>query len=267
MWEIHNESNVPMRPMSLRRKAAATRKCRKSLAMDHNGTRSEMRFSLKIRVSIAILIQILCARSSATVVGALRAGAARVEITPDANAIPPPYTSILDPIYARAIFLDNGHDRAVLLNADIGAIATATNEKVSSEISRELNVPVVNVLISATHDHNAIFGGPRPLGSEVPPALAAFESKLESGLVQVAKQAHDRMQPAKIGYGTGALYLNVNRDAIDEHTRLWAQEPNLDYPSDKTLAVIKIESLSGELIAVYMNYAMHANSTDTEMFL
>ena len=72
--------------------------------------------------------------------------------------------------------------------------------------------------------------------------------------------ARDRMQPARIGYGTGNLYLNANRDAIDEQTRLWSQEPNLDYPSDKTLAVVRIEAVSGELIAVYMNYAMHANS-------
>lgn len=219
-----------------------------------------MRTHYKHQLAIAVLIQVLCIAGSAAVAGPLKAGAARVEITPDANAIPRPFTSILDPLYARAIFLDNGHDRVVLLNADIGAIATATTDKVSSEISRELNVPVANILISATHDHNAIFGGPRSAGSEVPPALAAFQSKLESGLVQAAKQARDKMQPAKIGYGTGALYLNANRDAIDEHTRLWAQEPNLEYPSDKTLAVVKIQSLTGDLIAVYMNYAMHANS-------
>jgi neutral ceramidase len=35
--------------------------------------------------------------------------------------------------------------------------------------------------------------------------------------------------------------------------------PNLDGPSDKTVAVVEFESLSGELIAVYINYAMHAN--------
>ena len=118
-------------------------------------------------------------------------------------------------------------------------------------------------MISATHDHSAIFGGPRPgpgASASRNPAANAFETKLVSGLVQAAKQAHDRMQPARIGYGTGSLYLNVNRDAIDEQTRLWAQQPNLEYPSDKTLAVVKIESLSGQLIAVYMNYAMHANS-------
>jgi neutral ceramidase len=200
----------------------------------------------------------------AAVSGQLEAGAARIEITPSADAIPPPFSSILDPLYARAVYLENGHDRAVLLNADVGAISTATADNVSAHISQELKVPAENILISATHDHSAIFGGPRAPTASVPargnsPA-EAFEAKLVLGLEEAAKQAHDNMQAARIGYGVGKLYLNVNRDAIDEQTRLWSQEPNLNYPSDKTLAVIKIESLSGQLIAVYMNYAMHANS-------
>ena len=40
-------------------------------------------------------------------------------------------------------------------------------------------------------------------------------------------------------------------------THLWTQAPNLNGASDKTVAVIKFESLSGEPIAAYMTYAMH----------
>ena len=218
----------------------------------------------QLGLAALVLVQAFSIQSSAAAIGPLKAGAGRVDITPDANAIPRPYTSILDHIYARAIYLENGYDRAVLLNADVGAIATAITDKVSAAISRDLNVPSANILISATHDHSAIFGGPRPPaggdpGQENAPTKM-LEEKLVSGLEQAAKQAQDNLQPARIGFGSGNLYLNVNRDAIDEQTRLWAQEPNLEYPSDKTLAVIKIESLSGQLIAVYMNYAMHANS-------
>ncbi len=217
----------------------------------------------KTALVIALLMQLPFIQAPAAEVGALKAGAARVEITPDANAIPRPYTSILDPLYARAIYLENGQDRAVLLNADVGAIATVITDKVSADISRDLNIPAASILISATHDHSAIFGGPRAgpgAPAESNAAAKAFETKLVSGLVQAAKQARDKIQPARIGYGSGSLYLNVNRDAINEETRLWTQQPNLNYPSDKTLAVIKIESLNGQLIAVYMNYAMHANS-------
>ena len=73
----------------------------------------------------ALSVQFLPNVVSAAVAGPLKAGAARVEITPDANAIPRPFTSILDSLYARAIYLENGHDRAALLNADVGAISTA----------------------------------------------------------------------------------------------------------------------------------------------
>ena len=176
---------------------------------------------------------VLAGNGMAADVGTLKAGAARVEITPDANAIPRPFTSIHDPLYARAIYLDNGSDRALLLNADVGGMSTAITDKVSGEISKALNIPAANILISATHDHNAIFGGPRPPGPGGSQGTATgpadvFQTKLESGLVQAAQQAHDRMQPARIGYGTGNLYLNANRDAIDDQTRLWTQEPNLE---------------------------------------
>jgi neutral ceramidase len=216
---------------------------------------------LRTLALIVVVIQLLPNQANSAVAGPLKAGAGRVDITPDANAIPRPYTSILDHLYTRAIYVENGHDRAVLLNADAGAISTAIADKVSAEISRELNIPIADILISATHAHSAIFGGPSALtgGQESAPAKA-FEQNLISGLEHAAKQAHDQMQLARIGFGTGNLYLNVNRDAIDDKTRLWSQEPNLEYPSDKTLSVIKIESLSGKLIAVYMNYAMHANS-------
>src|SRR5437762_13140996 len=137
----------------------------------------------------AFSVQFLPNVVSAAVSGPLKAGAARVEITPDTNAIPRYFTSILDSLYARAIYLENGHDRAVLLNADVGAIPTTVTDKVAGEISQQLNVPVTNILISATHDHSAIFGGPasRPQVQENTTAKL-FQEKMASGLIQAAKQ-------------------------------------------------------------------------------
>jgi hypothetical protein len=57
------------------------------------------------------------------------------------------------------------------------------------------------------------------------------------------------MQPARFGFGTGSSWLNVNRDAVDPATRKWTQAPDLQGPSDKTVAVLKFESLSGRPIA------------------
>jgi hypothetical protein len=76
-------------------------------------------------------------------------------------------------------------------------------------------------------------------------------------MLDAVKQAKSNLAPARIGFGTGKSYLNVNRDNIDPDTHLWTQIPNLDAPSDKTVAVIKFESLSGTPIAIYFTYAMH----------
>ena len=76
-------------------------------------------------------------------------------------------------------------------------------------------------------------------------------------ILDAVKQAKTKIQPARVGFGTGFSYLNVSRDNIDIDTHLWTQAPNLNGLSDKTVAVIKFESLHGEPIAVYMTYAMH----------
>ena len=59
----------------------------------------------------------LCAVHTAPAVaqsqaGQLSAGAARVDITPAASELPPSSQGVLDPLYARAIVVDNGQTRA-----------------------------------------------------------------------------------------------------------------------------------------------------------
>jgi hypothetical protein len=82
-----------------------------------------------------------------------------------------------------------------------------------------------------------------------PPIVAQF--------VDAVRQAMAKLQPARVGFGTGHSYLNVNRDAIDSETHLWTQAPNLEGSSDKTVAVVEFVAANGEPIAVYMDYAMH----------
>ena len=60
--------------------------------------------------------------------------------------------------------------------------------------------------------------------------------------------------------GTGVSYINVNRDRIDPKTQGWWEGSNYEGTSDKTVAVIRIETPGGEPIAVYYNYAVTASS-------
>jgi hypothetical protein len=174
---------------------------------------------------------------------ALRVGAAKVDVTPAENELPPGYEGIHDRLHARAIVIDDGAATAALISVDAGALPEPIWEEVARRLEGELGIPADRVLLTATHTHSA----PR---QEVP----GYRDKIVES-VRLAKQ---RLAPARIGYGNGVSYINVNRNIIDPKTRRWWEGPNYEGPSDKTVAVIKFESLAGEPIAVYYNYAMHA---------
>src|SRR5882724_1434062 len=186
----------------------------------------------------------------------LHAGAARVDITPSANALPVPYTSVRDHLFVRAIVLENGVARAALVGVDLIGIDEPLWQEISKQVAQELQCPVDNIIISATHSHSSPY--PEDGKSPPDPNYAAFRAKLKEGILGAVRDAKGKLQPARMGFGTGSSYLNVNRDAVHPETRLWYQGPNLEGPSDKTVGVLKFESLSGEPIAAYVNYAIHA---------
>ena len=198
-----------------------------------------------MRSSCAVVaVSLVLAMSNAALAQTtLRAGAAKVDITPSAAELPKNNLGILDHLYARAIVLESGATSTALITLDAGAIPDALWQAVSSQIEKELGIPPQQVLLTATHTHSA--GGAR--GSN-------FSQKVVDS-VRLAKQ---RLTPARIGYGTGVSFINVNRQIVDPKTGRWWEGANYDGPSDKTVAVLKVEGLDGSPIAVYYNYAVHA---------
>jgi hypothetical protein len=179
--------------------------------------------------------------------GPLQVGAARVDISADAyeDGIPPPRKYAHEWLYIRAIVLDNGETKALLLGSDLSGIRPdEVYQDASAQLSKELGIPVENMIMSGTHTHSGLRERRDP-------------DKLRAAIVQAARAANANLQPASVGFGEGNVYLNVNRDVIDSETRRWTQDTNLDYPSDKTLAVLAFYGEDGAPIAGYMNYAMH----------
>ncbi len=190
--------------------------------------------------------------------GSLRAGAARVDITPplvDGFSAPTGRYEH-EHLYVRALVVDNGTARAALIGADQAGLSENVWKTASELIAKELDCPEANIIMSATHTHSpgVVFRpGPEGAGNSLHPD----EQRVVDAMVSAVQQAKGKLQPARMSFGTGKSYLNVNRDAIQPVTHLWTQAPNLIAASDKTVAVLKFESLSGEPIGVYVNYAMH----------
>lgn len=174
---------------------------------------------------------------------ALSVGAARVDITPNEKSLPKEYEGVNDPIFVRAIVVDDGTTRAALVSVDVAGIPSDVYAQVSQQAERELRIPARHILLTATHTHSVPFGLARSLAPQIVTAIS---------------QAASRLQPARMAYGTGVSYINVNRNIIDPKTQRWWEGPNYDGVSDKTVAVLNFEALDGRPIAVYYNYAVHA---------
>ena len=195
--------------------------------------------------------------SATAMAGTLRVGAARIDITPPAAPANPPSGKYAhEHLYVRAIVLDNGSTRAALIGADQAGLPEIVWTTASKQIAKELDCPIPNIIMSATHTHSGWGpGGPGP--GMFHPDPNAPPPPIVDQILDAVKQAKAQLQPARMGFGTGFSYLNVNRDVIDPATRLWTQGPNLNGSSDKTVAVIKFETPEGQPIAAYIDYAMH----------
>ena len=186
--------------------------------------------------------------------GRLRAGAARVDITPPVNPQYPPSGKYEhEHLYVRSIVLDNGVTRAALLNADLSNMPEDIWTNASKQIADELKCPLENIIMSAIHTHSGVPAGPpASMAPAMPPTAMVVSAMLDA-----VRQAKAKLQPAQVAFGKGLSFLNANRDAVSDETHRWTQAPNLNAVSDKTVSVVTFTTPAGNPIAAYVNYAMH----------
>lgn len=204
----------------------------------------------------------------------LSVGAGKASISVPESMFPYPvyhqlaFEANLTELYARAVMLDNGEERFLMMSLDC---RPSLGEEARQKLAQALHMKAENIFTLSTHNHSA----PRFSVQAYKPAAAAggygsVESRPESqtekpyqyyqlvleGALQAAKEAAANLRPAYYGYGEGDSYINICRDEklADGH---WAQGQNPRGFSDKTLAVMKFVDEDGRLIAAILNYACH----------
>ena len=193
----------------------------------------------------------------------LRVGAAKVDITPKdltglVSVWAKAFEGVHDPIYARVLVLDNGSTTAAIVTLDL--VEYGSSMPIRERIARELAIPVDHILVTSSHDHNAPRGGPITPGTSSeqgrPYSTPAYTQQVDDSILDALRKAKASLQPARVGIGTGRADINVYRAVYTP--KGWGGGANPDGPSDKTVWVVKFESLSGEPIALLMNYAVHS---------
>ena len=199
---------------------------------------------------------------------ALRAGAARVDITPAADAALPMsgyasrtegFTAVRDNLHARAIVLgDAGGPRAAIVALEIIGVHEAFWDRVTARLQRETGIAREHILLAAVHTHAAPTLAPTAgMSPEAARQRAEYSRTVEDAAVAAVRNAQAALQPARIGFGLGRAHVNTNRRARNGEGG-WMLGNNPDGVSDKTVAVIRLDDLKGEPIAILTNYSVHA---------
>ena len=213
-------------------------------------------YRLKLLILVAALT---CSAPGIFSQSQLRVGAAKVSITPPDSFFPYPqadrgFVDVHDPIFARAIVVDDGSSQVAMVSIDFRHVPHTSD--FPKDISTATGIPADHIMLNATHDHDTPRLDDPKQDGEAEPKFSEWLDIVRKGAVEATRQAKAALQPARVGYGTGLAYVNVNRDAKMPDGR-WNIGYSPDRPSDKTVAVIRFENLSGDLIAVYANYAVH----------
>lgn len=188
--------------------------------------------------------------------GELRAGAAKVSITPPASEFPftagreKPVVGIHDEVYARALVLDDGSKRVALVMLEVTKVPEV--EAIVSSVARELGVPAAQVMVAATHTHSVLSTSYRP--NAPTPVHQRDLERIKQGTLDAVRQAARALQPARIAFGRGEAWVNVNNGE-------WlgsAKGADHSGPSDKSLDVVRVQTSAGAPLALVVNYATHA---------
>ena len=186
----------------------------------------------------------------------LKAGAAKVEITPPtgfpmwgyAARHDEPSQGVLDPLYARALVLAADDQKIALVSLDLGRAPTRSSmETIRAKLK---DAGLDRVFLVGSHTHH----GPILELDNWPTPKTSYIRSLEQKLVDLILEADKNLKPAKVGAAAGQTQLNRNRHSKRE-----------DAPVDRDLRVLRIETTEGEPIALAVNFAAHATMLDSKM--
>ena len=197
---------------------------------------------------------------------ALRAGTARIDITPEKPIKMSGYGSrtalseaVHDPLSARVVAFENDGERLVLVSSDLLGYYGGTAEHFREVILSEFELKPGELFLSAIHTHD----GPTLTMDEEKghPNNLEYTKNLQARLIDVIRKALKNTGPVRIGAGVGYSPVGANRrelqfDSSGNSSIRLGRNPY--GPTDKEVLVMKLAKPGGVVVASLFDYATHA---------
>ena len=221
-----------------------------------------------------------------------KAGIAKVDITPteslymggyDQSGRMGPSDGVFGKIYVRAIVFDDDIERVAFIELDVVSLPKENYLSVRKLIATETGLPVENIMLGCVHNHAAPYPGSKNTDSE-------WYKHLNDNIIKAVKYAIDDLEPVKIGgaFGRSAIamnrrkimddtisflsfdenYMSQSYGAFETDTPVKIREmegvcrlgANPEGSIDDAVGIMRIDKLSGQPKAVFINYACHGTS-------
>jgi hypothetical protein len=209
----------------------------------------------------------------------LRAGAARIDISPALGHSLQGWLwrreadRKFTPILARALVLDNGATRVLVLTCDLCIVPEPLNRRLRQAGARAAATPLENVLLCPSHSHYAPDVFPKFWSDRgIQTALEKkYVARLPALFARVARNATRAMRPAQCGCAIG------REAASGINSRYRRKDGAINWCGDLTQAVdcriidpqvgvVAIRDNAGRAIATLFVYACHANCGEPDGF-
>jgi hypothetical protein len=201
-------------------------------------------------VFVSVLMLSVVLISSHQVKGArIRAGVAKVNITRDI-----PTSPVNDPLFARALVLDDGQTKAVVVSLDIINISLDALSQIRMRVQNELKIDGSNVLINASHNH------------WVNDQLAEDYMDRVFKAIKVASQS---MVAVSVGSGAGTeKRITMNRRITLTNGKEWTIRRATPEPQDESvdgiaeafdpeIGILRLDKKNGKPLALLYTFACH----------
>ena len=199
-----------------------------------------------------------------------KAGAARIDLTPDDPVWMGGYAGRKKPsegvalrVHAKALALeDAGGNPFVFVTLDLVSIPRQLRDDVAKRIQATHGLPPSALLFNASHTHAAPelrlatertpYAMPPPMWDR----LLKFRAELEDKLVTVIGQALAARVPASLAYGHARAGFAMNR-RLPQPGGGYANRPYPDGPVDHDVPVLRVADAKGKVTALLFGYACH----------
>lgn len=214
-------------------------------------------------LEVGLVVGMMAAATSSAGGATLKAGVAKVDITPSPGKYMLGSGEVLatgthDPLYARVLVLEAGQTRLALVTVDLCRVfQVPLLKRLRDQVRNSRGISYV--LMAASHTHSAPI---IPLNEDLPPTeMTAWQSEAIPKIEKAIEEAHQRAVEARIGTGYGIAYIGHNRRRVNPDgtvTMFFANPTRIPTsPVDPTVAVLRLDTTDGKPLAILVNYACH----------